>query len=384
MKTIFNLNEKEKSILKIVALSTIIICVIIGIIFYYNNVSTIIGDLFSILAPFFVGFVLAYILYRPMVVFERMLSKTKIKKGKRNLAILITFLLFGVILSLFISIIIPELISSSFNIIDQITNNYDEYQNILTSTLYDLGIKETQITEFTLMLESYLSTIVSYIPTALDALVDFIASLTSTITAAVIGFIVSIYMLANKETLMMQLKRVNYALFSKKIAEKNSKILALSNKIYGSFIIGQLTVSLILGIICFLLMTIFGIENAILISVVVGFTNIIPYIGPYIGAIPSTLIILTTNPGHAIIFVIIVIFVQQLDNTLISPRIVGSNVGLTPIWVMFALIVCGGLFGLPGLIIGTPTFAIVYTLIGEKIDTILKNKNLDELRIKKK
>ena len=191
-----------------------------------------------------------------------------------------------------------------------------------------------------------------------------------------LGIIVSIYLLLSKETLLAQVKKTILALFNKKTCEKTFMIYHKSNGLFIGFITGKIIDSLIIGILCFIGMTIFKMPYSVLISVIIGVTNIIPFFGPFIGAIPSALLILLAKPSFLLPFLIFVFVLQQFDGNILGPRILGDSTGLPAFWVLFSIFLGGGLFGFVGMLLGVPTFALVYALFRTFIEHRLESKNL--------
>lgn len=185
----------------------------------------------------------------------------------------------------------------------------------------------------------------------------------------ILGFIVSIYILYSKEMFMMQFKKLIYALFPVKSADKVILKSKHTNDVFTNFLSGKLLDSVIIGMICFILMTIFKMPYAILISCIIGITNIIPFFGPFIGAIPSSLLILLSEPKKTIIFVILILAIQQFDGNFLGPKILGNSLKLPTFWIMFSIFLFGGLFGVVGMIIGIPLFAVLCVNMQEFIKT---------------
>jgi hypothetical protein len=191
-----------------------------------------------------------------------------------------------------------------------------------------------------------------------------------------IGIIICIYALNSKDAFKAQTKKLAFSLLKKREAAILIKEMAFINKTFSAFISGKIIDSLIIGTICFIGMHILGLPYVILISVIVGVTNIIPFFGPFIGAIPSTIIMLTVDPIKALYFVIFILILQQLDGNVIGPKILGDSTGLPSFWVMFAIIVGGGMFGFVGMIVGIPAFAVIYTYVTRYVNHRLKSKGL--------
>ena len=192
----------------------------------------------------------------------------------------------------------------------------------------------------------------------------------------VIGFVVSIYILFKKETFKGQFKKIIYSIFNIKTGNVILKNGRMVNDKFSGFIIGKLVDSFIIGLLCFVGCSILGLEYPVLLALIIGVTNIIPFFGPFIGAVPCVLLLLLINPLHALYFVIFVIILQLLDGNVIGPKILGSSTGISSFWVIFAITIFGGFWGVPGMIIGVPLMAVIYTLVQSALEVNLKNKSL--------
>lgn len=191
-----------------------------------------------------------------------------------------------------------------------------------------------------------------------------------------VGCIVSVYMLFGKETFAAQIKKMLYAGMQVERANMVLHITRKSNEIFGGFIIGKIIDSAIIGVLCFIGITILDMPYILLVSVIVGVTNVIPFFGPYIGAIPSTILIALADPLKGLYFLIFIIALQQLDGNVIGPKILGNSTGLSAFWVVFSILLGGGLFGFIGMIIGVPTFAVIYYIVKMVVEEKLKKKKL--------
>ena len=192
----------------------------------------------------------------------------------------------------------------------------------------------------------------------------------------IIGIIVSVYILANHETFSANAKRWLYSIFSVETAQRIRRGLDFTNRTFAGFINGKLLDSAIIGLICYIVCAILNMPYALLVSVIVGVTNVIPFFGPFIGAVPSALIILLVDPFKCLVFVIFIIILQQLDGNVIGPKILGSSIGINGFWVMFSIILGAGLFGFWGMLLGVPVFVVIYTAINNHIDKKLKASDL--------
>lgn len=226
-------------------------------------------------------------------------------------------------------------------------------------------------------LEQWISTdLLSFMNVLLSSITTSIINIFSHLLNFIIGIIVSIYVLISKERFAGQGKKILYAVFKPNAANTVVTIMRQSNKIFGGFISGKLLDSLIIGILCYIGLSFLQMPYKELVSVIVGVTNIIPFFGPYIGAIPSAFLILLVSPRKCITFLIFVLILQQLDGNIIGPKILGDSTGLSAFWVVFSILLGGGLFGFIGMIIGVPTFAVLYYLIKTAVESRLKRKML--------
>lgn len=359
--------------------------------------------------PFIIGFVFAYLL-NPIVdffqnkLFLNSIKKIKLKDDKklkisRYSSIFLTFIIVIIILVLSFDFIIPELLKSLEILIvnipiylEQIKNyllglidNHKDLENIILNN-YD-AISTSLVNTIN---NNFLPKIEEWVVLFSNGLVGLIKVLYNT----VLGFIISIYFLLDKENFQAQLKKVLYALFSVKKANSIIDSARYTDKIFGGFIMSKLTICLILALVTFIFLTIFNFPYAIIIALLVGITNIIPYFGPFIGGIPSTLIILLQDPSKFWLLIIYLVAIQQIEGYYLEPKIMGMKTGIKSFWVLFAIIIFGGAFGLVGMIIGVPIFAIIYAYMGKKLNKILNKKklpvetekyvNIDKLNYKKR
>ena len=338
---------------------------------------------FQIFLPFIYGLAIAYIL-NPVVkffdnkVFIKLFKNSKNKeKISRYLSLTMASLIFfGVIIGVF-SLLIPQMIKS----IEMLAANINVYLN--DSKNFILSISDS--TKYHEIVESFYknisSTIVGWFSTDnLEHLFlivrEGVFSTLKTIYNLVIGFVIAIYVLFDKEKFKGQIKKILYALFDSKKVENILDNAKSTDKVFGDFFNAKLIDSFIVGIICFIGMVIFKMPYATMISVIVGVTNIIPYFGPYIGAIPSALIILLVDPGMCLWFLLFIFVLQQFDGSILGPKILGSKTGLSSFWVLFSLLIFGSIFGVVGMILGVPIFSIIYSVINNRLKKRLEDKNL--------
>ena len=342
----------------------------------------VLGNIGIIVAPFLYGFVIAYLLNSPFEFFRKKvfinLDKTKFKNLKNMLSLVMTYIVaFGVI-SILMVVIVPQLISS----VNQLINNFSEYLNsleiLILETSYKFKVNPEIINHFRKTILDSLNNFDEFVNVVFPHIFNFTKSFTSGLYNWIIGIIVSIYYLASKEKLLDQLNKLCYSVIPDKFLSKFLEISHLTNSKFGQFIVGKLLDSLVIGILCFLGMSILNIPYAVLISVIVGCTNVIPFFGPFIGAIPSAFILLIVDPIKAFWFIIFIFVLQQLDGNVIGPKIIGDSIGISGIWIMFSVIIGGGLFGVVGMIVGVPIFAVIYSLVSDFVNKRLENSKYDK------
>lgn len=346
----------------------------------------------AFLMPFIYGFVIAYILNPILRMFDQKLMpeniKVKMKPNlRRMLSILLTYIVAFLFLVLFFSFVIPEITASVSGIVSKFPVYLRQAELWLTETLQAIemwGINDSAVDTVLKavvnsfdgwMTEAY-NVLKSAIPQVLNTTVSTTIHFADILMNLVLGVIISVYLLMSKEKFFAQLKKFLYAIFPAKAVERSVYITHKSHVTFSGFINGKLLDSLIIGILCFIGMWLMRMPNAMLISVIVGITNVIPYFGPFIGAIPGAIIILLTDPVKTIWFLIFILALQQFDGNILGPKILGETTGISAFWVIFAIVVFSSLLGVVGMFIGVPLFAVIYTLIREYVDIHLEKKGL--------
>ena len=374
-------------------------CVIAAALLFYFAVSkvSVIGNSFSrlvqILAPFIWGLVISYLLTPLMMSIEKHLffplSKKIYKNSKKNtgkgfargMSVLLSEIVLVLILVALVYLILPQMLSS----IQTLIQNSGIYMDNLSAWLDGLFKNYPLLDQYVGdLLESININLGNWLQTTLlPRLGNVVTSVTSgvygvakSIYNLIIGIIVSIYLLNDKEGFLAAVKRMSYSVFSVETVERIRIGLNFVDKTFMSFLNGKLLDSFIIGIICYIVCSILQMPYTLLVSVIVGVTNIIPFFGPLIGAVPSALIILMVNPTKCLIFVIFVIILQQIDGNIIGPRILGNSTGITGFWVIFSIILGGGLFGFWGMFLGVPVFVVLYSLANNLIVKKLKRSDL--------
>lgn len=309
------------------------------------------------------------------------IKKPKTKKHIRAVSVLLTILLIGIVIYEFFAIVIPQLILSIQNIITQFPNYINNLILLTERLLADNPEVETYIEG---LLATYSKDLDAFLEqNALPTLNTFIRSASMSLLSAlkslynlIIGLIISLYVLSGKEKFASQAKKICYALFERHRANQIIRAFRFANKTFIGFLGGKIVDSAIIGVLCFAGTSVLKMPYPVLISVIVGVTNIIPFFGPYIGAIPSALLILMTEPRKCIPFIIFILVLQQLDGNVIGPKILGESTGLSGFWVIFSITLFGGLWGIAGMVVGVPLFAVFYAGVNYMINKFLKKKVL--------
>ena len=378
--------RQVKKILGIVAFGIVLFWLLENLPFIGNIVGTII----AIIMPFIIGICVAFILNVPMNLLENKIFVSKKKKAKRKVkkvsklkritSLIISMLIVVGIIAIVLFLVIPELISAFgvmksnipgimgdiVNWLREITANYPDISSQIQNIHIDWNTVGGEIWKFA---QSGFTTI-------LQSSISFLVSTVGIIVNVIIGLIFAIYILVQKEKLAFQLKKLVYAYCDKSKADKIMKIAKLSNKTFNDFISGQVVEACILGVLCFIGMLILQIPYAVAISVLIAVCALIPLLGAFIGTAIGVILIIATSPMKALIFVIFIIVLQQIEGNLIYPKVVGKSVGLPAIWVLVAITIGGSLLGLLGIILSVPICSILYVLIRENVHERLEEKNI--------
>ena len=359
-----------------------LVVVLAGISFYFallhlTAIRGFCGTVLNILQPF----VFAFLLNNPVIFFDRLLAKYMTnKKMRRGLAVFLVMVLVFVLLGLLAAVLIPQLMDSILMLIKNIQDfiyNMEYYVGEWASVLEEeYHIDTTLYENLTKTWENILGLGSSLLLSGFQRLLGLTGQVTSWVLNFFVALIISVYLLMSKERFFAQLRKTLYALFKRDTVKKMLYVARLTGSTFNGFINGKLIDSLIIGILAFVCLSIMKMPYALLISVIIGVTNIIPFFGPFIGAVPSTFIILIVDPLRALWFVIFILILQQIDGNIIGPKILGNTTGLPAIWVMFAILVGGGMAGFVGMIAGVPTVAVLYTLFKAYVRQKLEQKSL--------
>ena len=372
------------------ALGIILCIVFFFLMFRFDQVMSGLRNVQDILMPFIYGAVIAYLLTPTCNFVETHLNswgEGKVKNQEKfrrfsSGAGIIASLIFGIcIIYLLLAMVLPQVFTSIRGIVEVLPGNVRQWSLWIEQLLADNEILSNYVEQFTSTayknIETWLET--KLLPNMQTIVTGVSAGLISAVVVVknlIIGLIAAAYMMGNRRKFAAQAKKLVYSFFRVPVANDILDEVQFINRLFGGFINGKLLDSLIMGVLCFVIMNLLNMPYSMLISVIVGVTNVIPFFGPFIGAAPSALIVLTVSPVKCIYFLILILVLQQFDGNILGPKILGNTTGLSSFWVLFSILLFGGMFGFVGMIIGVPTFAVIYDLIKKLSNTLLKKKNL--------
>ena len=384
--------------LAIGALIFIVFCCCIAVftvIYKYAALKKVCKVIIGVLQPILIGAVLGY-LFNPLMrridvgccnlILPKVKQKDKVRHMIRTVSSILTVLIFLTLIGLIIYMIVPALIESIVNLVNTMSANVEHfivwYDN-LSIPGKGSGAWESYLLMAAEAIEEWFDN--SLVPQLRDFTQwrDYVTSITASainvvvvLKNVVIGLIVSVYVLMEKERFEGQAKKIIFAVLPIRQANSLIQIVHKVDQIFGGFIIGKIIDSVIIGCICFIGCSILRMPYTLLVSVIIGVTNVIPFFGPLIGAIPCLIIVTITDPLHGLYLLIFVLILQQVDGNIIGPKILGESTGLSSFWVIFAIMVGSGLFGFMGMLFGVPTFAVIYYLIQRLVSYLLKRRGL--------
>lgn len=371
--------EKKWYILDGHSLSTLLV-VLLAILFYvgltnFGVISSRVNMFLGVISPFIAGFCIAYLLNTPVCFFERRVYQNL--RFKWVLSIVTVYLIALAVIVILINMVLPQVVQG----IMDLAGNMDSYAKELNQLVWQLEeqfhLEGEGFEEIVGYLQDVTRKLMELVTQSLPRLLAAGMAIGSGVVTGVTALIASIYMLAGKARLVPQLKKMLYAVLPKRRADRFLEVLSHANQVFVGFINGKIIDSAIIGVLCFVLCLIFRIPYPMLMSVVVGVTNVIPFFGPIIGAVPCLMILVLVDPLAALRFLILVVALQQFDGNILGPKILGNSTGLSAIWVLVSIIVGGGLFGFPGMILGVPTFAVLYDLVRQWVNKRLAAKQID-------
>lgn len=337
------------------------------------------SQIMAVFQPFIIGFIIAYLINFILKFYEDRVFKKFIKGSKKSLrgvAVILSYLTASLIFYVFIQFVVPQLVESITGLVNDIPRYLYDMKVILEQTLNETDISPEYMTLINDKLTEITNWVLQLVTNLLPIIGGIVMAFASSVWNIILGIIISVYLLVDKEKFFALGKKVVVALFNDKHANIILNLANRTNLTFGKFIGGKIIDSAIIGVLTFIILTIFKMPYSLLISVIIGITNIIPFFGPFIGAIPSAIIILFISPIKAVWFGVIILVIQQIDGNIIGPKILGDSIGISAFWILFAILVAGKLFGLVGMIIGVPMFALIYSIVKDVIEIRLSKKGL--------
>lgn len=380
----FDHNQKYTTIAIYVFLTVVACLLAASLLINFSHIQSGILKVIDLLLPFVYGFVIAYLLNPLMMCFEKnVMHRIRFKqphpKFCRIMSMIAAYIFAVVMIAIFLGTVLPQIAISLSSLLEKIPSAIQAVDSLSENTvtmLQDFHISQSNLDKISDYLTQFMNGMLDMLGELVPYLLDLTKNITIGLKNALLGLIISVYMLFSKEKFFAQTKKVLYALLPKQYVDRTIDLTRSSHKTFSGFINGKIIDSLVIGILCYFGMRIFNMPYAALISVIVGVTNVIPYFGPFIGAIPSALIILIDQPITALWFSLFILVLQQFDGNILGPKILGDTTGLSSFWVIFSIIIGGGLFGVVGMFIGVPVFAVIYSLVRAFIEQRLRKKDL--------
>lgn len=380
----FKSNQKYNTI-AIYSVAVFTICLIlVAVVFKYSSFSKYVGIVAEVFAPIIWGIVITFLLNPVMMFFERHIGKVLNRKKPhpkllRFISVILSLALLLTIIASLVANIIPQIIESVKSIFTNMDSYLDSGQQWVDKRIEENDFLKSIVEGEIISIRHYIVDFVSKWQKKIDLLPSIAERGISILTALkdfILGLILAVYMLLSKETFFSQGKKMMYALMPVDRCNTFIRIMRRVNRIFTRYLSGMLLDSFIVGLITFAVLTFAGIPYVVLISLIIGVTNMIPFFGPFIGAVPSALLIFFVKPEMTIFFVIFIVILQQLDGNFLAPAILGDSLGISPFWIVVALLISGGLFGFIGMVMAVPVFAVFYALAKEIAESKLRKKSL--------
>ena len=376
MKMKFSQATKENAIA-----FTIAGTILLGLFFSIQHIHVLkdfMSKVVEVMMPFIIGFSVAFLLHPTMILIERKLLKnSKMKQAtKRKISAGLALVLAILVVAGFLFLIFPSITDSIVKLSTQI----GDYAMNAEVMIQDVIKTYPQTADFLTWLfdvgEDTLIELVNYLKNTIPTILDYSIKVVGLVFDFVMGLIIALYILCDRERFYIQIKKVAYTLFREPVVKQMRDLAKLSGRMFNSFIVGKIVDSLIIGIICYVGMSLIGFDFALLISFIVGCTNVIPVFGPFIGAVPGFVILLIVNPLDSLWFLVFIFALQQFDGNILGPLILGDSMGIPTLYVMFAILVGGGFFGVPGMFLGVPIFSIIYVVVKAGVEKQLEKKQI--------
>lgn len=362
-------NFTLKHILLIITYAACMVLVILN----FQDLKRWFFDVLGLLRPFVYAFGLAYVFQLPMKFFDRKLPES-INRFRKGLCVILSLLVILIVAAFIFQIVVPQLLDSLLAFIDKFPAYVESLQKEIVNLIdkFEInGAVEQQLNNYSDQIqEGIMSVLTNLVP----ALVDVTKGITSGVTNLFLTLVITVYFIISKDKLIKQTKRMMYAFTPDKANDYLTHVSAIANRTFASFISGQLIEAVIIGVLCYIGCLILRFPYAPILSVIIGCTNVIPIFGAIMGVGISALLVAFVNPIQGLFFIVFGICLQQFESNLIYPRVVGNSVGLSGLWVLFAITIGGGLFGFMGMLLGLPAFAVCYTLLREEMNRRIEKK----------
>lgn len=376
MKVKFSQQTKENAIAFVIAGSILIL--LYFSILNFHVVKSFFSLAASVLMPFIIGFAAAFLLHPIMMAIEtNVLGKVKIKQQtKRKISAGLAMFVMILIVLGFLFLIFPSISDSVIKLSSQIGNYATNAEAIISETIELYPQTADFLTWFFDVGQDTLMDVVDYLKNMIPTILGYSIRLVTAVFDFIIGLIIALYIMFDRERFYTQIKKVAYTLFPVPVVKRFRDLANLSSQMFNSFIVGKIVDSTIIGILCYIGMSLIGFDFALLISFIVGVTNVIPFFGPFIGAVPGVVILFIVNPIDSLWFALFVLALQQFDGNILGPLILGDSMGIPTLYVMFAILVGGGFFGVLGMFLGVPVFSVIYVVVKKVVENQLAKKNI--------
>lgn len=385
-------NQKYFQIALYVFLTAAAIILFTVLCLHLKEAGAFIGRITSVFSPFIYGFIIAYLVNPIMKKFEKHVLRFPESfrwgdKLRRPLSVTMGMIVFLLILTILVGLVIPQVVNSFKDLQAKITDYVAAAQKLADAFVREFPLFNGQyenlsefldVNEISTDLQSVIAQFSNLLGSAADYVISYGAKFVVEVKNLLLGFIAAVYMLLAKERLASKIKKFFAAVLSKRHYVNLVYLFRFTDKTVGGFIYGKIIDSIIIGILTFIVMSVTRMPFPLLISVIVGITNVIPFFGPFIGAIPAAFIVFIANPVMTLWFLLMILIIQLLDGNVIGPRILGESTGLTSLAVLVSITIAGGLFGFSGMILGVPAAAVLCALTRQKTDAILRAKNASE------
>ena len=373
----FKITQEMKQKIIVYSISLIIAILFFTILNKFKDIKRAIQFIITILFPFLLGIGIAFILNNPEKWVENKLLKSVPlqKNHKRILATLIVFILAIGFLILFFSIIIPNTVDSVRQFSTNIAVYSDTFISYTKDFAYRMNISEKQVEQMLINFD-ITKKITSIVTESIPKIASYSYSFVKGFINLILAFVSAFYILLDRETLVKGIKKLNYSLFDKNFANYLTLWTNDAKTVFEQYIVGNIIDSFIVGVLCYVVILFLKIPYTNMIALIVGVTNVIPVFGPFLGAIPVIIILCLIDPLSALIFAIVIFIIQQIDGNIIKPIVLGDKLGMSGFWILFSVTVGGALFGVVGMFLGVPIFALIYAGIHDYITVRLRHKKI--------